>query len=839
MSSVIRPLRDDPDKYINPPGPGGIDPATLTLIATAVSAIAGVTQVALALLAPGPDITPLDGTTKQKIPDLFPQTFIFGEARLRGLLVWSRDVAPDNEVDPQGVGSEGEFRDLHINVLLGNATPDYPMDSLQKVWIDSEEIPLRRVTGTGAEGPSRSQAGADRDWDLVGKGIALGRIWVREHLDGTHKPILPIDISHNRNSGTPIQWADDCQLLGRAWLEIVLRTHVNSRKKPATADEKLFDRYPNRLDFLVRGNRMKWPGQAMPVWTQNAAIHAYWFMRHSELGGLVEDEIHQADFQTSRMKSDEDIQYTEVQLPQAWVDAGYTRATKRYKSNGIYQTDQDPIQALRGFESAMAGHIFEGTDGLMHIRAGYRPTPVATLTAPEDLIDEFGTFSPGVEFSQRGTEFTMTLKQDVQNKNLPSPVTPIIDTPALKRDGIESVYDLGLQQFISDKIQAARVGVIRVKEINRATARFAYRAAPGEAFERLAWNPTDHLLLVDPTKRFSKPKEVVILRAAFDPQSDSLLLDIAEYDPTTHNDSLILPPIGLRDLDPLPRDDIFAPTGVVVDAKGIRQRDGAILLFAEFIWNTPDIVVLVSVEIRLRKQGEESWSIKSAELEGPFLFPLADAGIIEGDIVEYQIRFISNVNQSEWTPIQVFIVDGDLDPPPDPTGLAIIGIIGGFRISWTDIFEERHDYAYTAIQIRTSQTEAWRSHAIEVGPPYTEQGFSEPTFIFVRLRHVDRSGNYSAWRELSVRTLDAITGIQGIEGRGIRQIVRDDVQGILTVIFTDPAPWECLVEDTGNVLEYLDENPLANVALYRIRAKTAIAEGEPSNEALAVRYDQT
>ena len=837
MASIIRPIRDNPEKYVNPPGPGGIDPATLTLIATAVSAITGVAQVALSLLAPGADITPLDGTTKQKVPDLFPQTFIFGEARLRGLLVWSRDVAPDNENDPQDVGSEGEFRDLHINVLLGNATPDYPMDSLQKIWIDSEEIPLRRVTS--AEGPSRNQAGSDSDWDLVGKGVALGRIWIREHLDGTHKPILPIDISHNRNSGTPIQWTDDCQLLGRAWLEIVLRTHVNSRKKPATADEKLFDRYPNRLDFLVRGNQMKWPGQNTPKWTQNAAVHAYWFMRHKDLGGLQDAEIHQADFQASRMKSDEDVQYTAEQLPDDWVTAGYDRQTKRYKSNGVYQTDQDPVQTLRGFESAMAGHIFEGTDGLMHIRAGHRPAPIATLNAPEDLIEEFGTFSPGVEFSQRGTEFTMTLKQDAQNKNLPSPVTPIIDNPALKRDGIESVYDLGLQQFITDKVQAARVGVIRVKEINRATARFAYRAALGESFERLAWNPTDHLLLKDPTKRFSEPREVVILQVTFDPQSDSLLLAIAEYDPTTHDDSLILPPIGLRDLDPLPRDDLFQPVNVAVDAKGIRQKDGTVLLFAEFTWDAPDLVVLVSTEIRLRKQGEDSWHIKLADYEGPFLFPLADAGIIEDDVVEYQVRHVSNVDQSEWTPIQTFVVDGDLDPPPDPTGVAVIGIIGGFRLSWADIFEERHDYAYTAIQVRTSQAEAWRRHATEVGPPYTDQGFAEPTFVFIRLRHVDRSGNYSAWREVSVQTLDSTTGIQGIEGRGIREIIRDDTQGILTVVFTDPAPWECLVEDTGNVTEYLDENPLANVVAYRIRALTGIAESEPSEDVLAIRFDQT
>ena len=869
---------------------------TLILVAAVVGTLANVARLALTLLAPDPTLD-LDSPSTEEESDLLPYRWIMGRVRVRGLPVWSRDVDPP--------GSDGSrVRDLHQVIVLAEGQ----LDAIERVWVDSEEVEFTRsgthLTGTGK-------------WD--------NRFDLDEHFtaDGTGRiPTIDLSDKDNREATggavVPIQWTSEHQLRGVSYVYLRARSRVGSRRRGAEETaKKEWKRFPRNITFLVRGNKIITPFNTDPSiaeWTNNPAAWLWWFYRN--VLEMEVDDINLAAARAAFTRNAETVTYDASQLPDEYVDAGYSRATQRYACNGVYRETDDNQETEAEIIRAMAGHVTD-YNGQTYMYAGARRTPVATLTAPTDLVDRLGTFSPGVALQARGNTFTMQLRQSAQHSYTAQPVKDFVDTQARDRDGRQYTIDLGVARFVNDKIQAARIMAIIAKETARATAAFGYRVKPGPNFERLAWKGGDHLLLTDPGLGFTD-KEVVIQKISLD-KNLSVVLELSEFDANTYDDTLVLPNLQARDLTFGDHTIPPVPTNIIADVLARRQKDGTASLFMQFSWDERHPTRVESTNVRIREVGSPSitldydqkgllflaggyalstgpantdnvdswqdaaniqrviaifldtsavdqgavlatiepgstltlsfgggtvifevasvttsppnslmgiftfngtvasvtpgpdpfptgtnvpiviavalpsdqgdWFVLSTLDNGPFLIPLANTTLIQGDSAQYQLQHVSPSGEpSDWTTVVEITLDGDLDPPPNPTGEETTPLNGGYAVKWTRPVDAQGnplgDYAYTLIEQRPYVNNAGVGNFEPVAEDNTTLfnriGLTAQT-LELRLSHFDRSGNQSGYTTATVEVLAPIT--VGNDGVSYRELT------IFRVVDAgDPAP---------------------------------------------------
>ena len=771
----------------------------LEIVLAAISATLTVVSTVVALLAPEPSVEAGNRSSEEE-SGFFPYRWIFGRARIRGLPVWHIDV------DPPGK----KFLDIHQVILIAEGS----IEEIERVWIGGEEITFTRSTVNANQ--------------LVGSGDWENKFWLWEHFrgDGTDLPRFNdasspeyIDLSDRDNRNSQILWTDDHRLEGISWVHFHAKSDVGKKIKPTRQDRKQWKQFPRDLDFLVKGSKLTWLGSPVPTWTENPTEILSWFyLNRLE---MIEDQISMTSFTASQAKCEEPITYTDVQLPDEYVDAGFDRITKRYTCNGIYQDTDDnqdiEIQIVR----AMAGRVID-FNGQTHILAGARPAPVGSVNAPEDLVGKYGTFSPGVALQSRGNAFSMRLAQSAQDDFTPQPVSDYEDMPAQNRDKSRLVLDLGVSRFINNRIQGARVLAIQAREIARGTAAFGYRVNPGPNFERLAWMAGDHVLLNDPGIGLTS-LECVIDKASVD-KDLSLVLELVEYDTNTHDDTLVAPALQPRLVDfGVPSSEVPLPSNVVVTSEARVQGDGFTLLYLRASWLVHNSSIVTGSDFRIRKIGqtqESEWIPISTLEDPPLIVPLLDTLLVAGNIAEYQLRHVSpNYNTSEWTPIRTIVITGDSGNPINPTDVRVRGLPSSYEVTWE--YSADSDYSYTEIMHRiVSRSDPFTLVAKLNGSFHVQPAEAEETYE-VQVTHFDLSGNASSSIVVAVTTSQSEDGIIRVE--------RDPTTGVIQIIY-GTANWQVLVANTGNTTRtYQDTGLMADMLRnYRVSAINAVGTGPPS-----------
>ena len=787
---------------------------TIAIIAATITVISTV----LTLLASGPDID-ASGRATEEESGLLSFRYIFGRARVRGMPVWTRDARPDKD-----------HTDLHQAIILGEG----PMEEIEKVWVGAREVSFNRTVN--------STTGIAT---LTGTGEWSGRFWAYEHFkaDGTqllsNDPAISLDYEVQdkgfKKGATPIQWTDQHKLNGISWVHFHARSVVGKRAKPKTQDQKVWKRYPRELEFQVKGLKITWPGQTTPIWTDNPANWLYWFWKNRV--GMEDADINITAYEAARSKCDESITYTAAQIPDTWKDAGYTRTTNRYSCNGVYLETDDTETIERQIVRSMAGRVVD-YNGETYMFAGARRTPVATLTAPEDLVERFATFSPGVSLQQRGNHFQMQLSQSAQDDYTPEPLADYVDTYAFERDQHWYDTDFGQARFINDKIQGARILSIMAREVARSTASYGYRVTPGDNFERYTWKPSDHLLLVDPDLGIQPgaSQEVVIDKISYDTDG-SLIVEVTEYDPITHDDTLVLPPLSARTIDWGVLGDIPEPTGVSVGVRLRQQPDGPTIVLLHVLWIDINPAIVAETQFRVREKDpsdqigvpdtddaeDERFFTFSTDDSPPWSIPLGATTLAPGDTAVWQMRHVApDGSYSEWTTLAELLLEGDAIAPGDPASATITPLPSAWHVEWD--YPSDSDYSYTEIEAREAGVGAAFAVVADTdGSGHTQPAESEEMYE-VRIRHVDLSGNQSNYSSvLSVTTLTAIAGIINT--------YRNQTTGEVTFVYSD-FNWSTLVADTGSTDTQHRTTGLEPDSYhhYRVSAINSVGTGPPSND---------
>lgn len=495
------------------------------------------------------DIGGIDGQQRHTVRGaILRERWILGRARAAGHLVYYTE--------------ESDGDSVHMALDLGAA----PMDAVERIWVDGREVEgydgsdyeegrdyrfeatddggLRR--GASLQAPMRIR------FSLSGQDGDAGR-WLRNR-SATH------------DDG---RWSADHRLDGRAWMYVDLyQPHYGD-----DLDARFWTRLPN-IELLLRGLKFAWPGQATPAWTENAAAIYWWLLRHR--AGLPATAIDDASARAAIAICDETVA---SDLPPAY--AAYRAASIRYAANGVLYADDDLARVRAEIDYAMQGALVEQS-GVVHIRPGADRPTIGTIG--EHNIQQPLGFSPEPGLRDRINTASMSLAASREHDWLPLELPTYADAAAVSADGETRHVDLGRRAFVTDPVAAGRLLAVQMRRV-RAGATYSYRIVPSPDLSELSWLPGDRVLITDPVRGFTEiAAEIVRISRTPDWLLD---VDLVEVGTDTYSDSLVLPPLPVRALDPpTDRTPPRAPAGLTVTPSARIVADGTIRSQLEIAWTT-------------------------------------------------------------------------------------------------------------------------------------------------------------------------------------------------------------------------------------------------------------
>ena len=385
-----------------------------------------------------------------------PARWILGRARVGGVLVY----ATEEEDSPST---------LWMVLAIGEA----PMDRIERIWVGDEEIGISR-TAAGVITP------------VAGNRYA-GNLTVWEEFGGEGATGGPGPTALRAASGG--EWTTEHAGNGVAYAVVRI----------TQPSDPLWSGIPN-LNFLVRGLKITWPGQATATWTENAAALRWWFMRHRR--GIPE-----AAFDTASVTEAVAHCGGTVQVSRPSNDYADWPATEiRYAVNGVIESGESVESVEAGMDWCWQGWAVE-FDGIFHFRPGKDRNSVATITDADILA--LTACCPAPSLQSRLNAATMTIRQSAQHNWQGYAVPEVTDAAAAARDGVRLAKDLGSRRFVSSPSAADRI--IRTF-LRRAAASFraTYRLSPRDDFRWLLLKPTDTVLVTDSILGLSGWRAMVI-----------------------------------------------------------------------------------------------------------------------------------------------------------------------------------------------------------------------------------------------------------------------------------------------------------------------------------------
>ena len=397
------------------------------------------------------------GTEKRTVTQLVrsaisPVRWIIGRALTGGVVVFARTTTP-----ARGTGGESyAHADLHLAVVLGEG----PCDAIEELRIDGQRVQVERVQRTGA-----GQSGA---W-IVPRQATLygGRVLVAEYFaaDGEQGDSLWSACAADAGESDQPDWTPAHRLQGKSWVHVWIRQGRNRQNADGEFIEGIsdgikFEGIPE-IQFLIRGLRFTWPGQAAPVWTENAVAVRYWFL--STVRGIASALLDEATFARAFGTADETLEWPPFQE--------YPTSGLRYPVGGVIESDDDPRAIEQELDWAAQGGAPE-VAGRRVFTAGRTPVPTLELTDSEIESLEGGTISPPLE--RRVNRLACRLPQAAPQGF--EPLSLAYQNPEqLRRDGFPLTRDMGSRSLVTSphaclrnmakatRLYAGRVWTVRIR----------------------------------------------------------------------------------------------------------------------------------------------------------------------------------------------------------------------------------------------------------------------------------------------------------------------------------------------------------------------------------------
>ena len=629
------------------------------------------------LLAPKLDDLPSADTRQTVVAGVEAARWIVGRARTGGSLKFYEEVADGAEV------------------WLVYALSEGACDAIERVWIDSDLVELER-TGTRL----RPMAASDyRDKIVIYEYFAA---------DGTQGAEI---------AAACTEWTAQHRMVGVSWVAV----HLVQPDYGNDADDRFWARSP-QLQFLVRGLKLTWPGQAIPTWTESAAAIRYWFER--ERGGLPVSAFDEASVRAAHMLCSQDVT---VALPADLAD--YTATAPRYSANGIVTADMSATDVRTELDFAWQGWAAEKA-GVVYFRPG-ADRAVAWQLGPDDILSVDG-IRPALAIQDRVNAITMTLPASADHEYLEYDVPEVVDDDVLERDDHHYLpRDLGRRLFVAYPVAAQRLTGILLRR-GRASMTATIRITPGPLLERFGMVPSDWLSITLPEYGFAD--FVFLIRSAQVNPDLSMTLVLAEQRTGDYADTLDLPPYRPRDIAiPGPR-VVSDVAGLTLDEIAVQQLDGSVLVALVATYD-PRPVRRTELEMRVEGQTQVR-SVSSHGARAQF-----DA-VQAGQTVEVRARHVSSADiPGPWSAYVSRLVGGDLVAPDAAAGLALTTLAGGYRVDWSEAAARDYDHSEIWQSLGSDAFAAANLIARVSATTFERFGFDAEAEVHVWVRHVDRSGN--------------------------------------------------------------------------------------------------
>ena len=523
-----------------------------------------------------------------------PMRYILGKRRVEGSLVFAT-----------GIYRRGTDRDpayAWLIYVLGEGA----MEGIEEIYINGDILPFTRNGGhlTPSDGRYQRQAGAP---------APAIEIFEYFDADGTQgvdmrTPTAPAGRQYGNSRIGPWSSAPDARTLYyRDPIDAALGLY--SEPFPYSAEAKtwgtahrldglsyvgvkLFQNYYNvqdrnsrvwqkvpKIEFVVKGKKLTWPGQTTPKYTENPIAWLYWY--DTVRRGIPASRIDTPSFTESFNKCDEDVTIPLSRIPASHrylVNVqGTGRTTKRYFGGLEVLSGLDSAQFYSWIEGCCLGYRFQD-GGNIHYRVDY--DRASSLTVVQDDFVAAPQATPWPAVDERINDFNATLTQSQRN-GFNRDTVALRDASAVVRD--TKVLSLDVQvEGVYDEIVAARLLYIRLRHqrqslvitgtVGRVTGLNHLKALPGDA-----WTVTLPLYGV-----FGQKMEVIEIKKSFLDGTAEVRLKL--LDTGIYADTLVLPELTGRPVRFSEGRQAPDVTGLTASGYVVTQSDGSRLNHMAASW---------------------------------------------------------------------------------------------------------------------------------------------------------------------------------------------------------------------------------------------------------------
>lgn len=795
-----------------------------------------------------------------------PAQWIMGRRRVGGVLCFMHVNSPDtDDQDDGGVFLSYPNNDVyaHMVFVLGKGA----MESVEGMWIDGTYVALewrsRGHTPQRGYQPGETPSGSIRDVPgyLVPSAtegpasIYRQKVWVKPYLnaDGVLAPELHANTTVPQGNAadgrlkvladftpkapadqSPVEkaWGSDRAMHDLAYVYVIIRRPDYISGGRLKIERNPFSGGFPELQFLAKGNRITWPGQLTPAWTENAAAWRHWVMtaQPTDNWRYIDPRlIDAASFASALASSAENPM--EV-LPEQFAD--YPTDDIRFAANGILRADDDQEAIFDALDFAWQGAVVYHA-GRYYFRPGV-DRGVQRIIHPQDLAGPIGVLA-APPLQNRVNAVTLQLDQSKEHDWAETPLNDYEDLAAQRLDGYDDVdadgnpirvpvrlnKDLGRAAFVNSPIRGAAIMGIQLKRARLYQQYTVPLFFPDDNLadvqEKLALKALDVIQVAsDPEHGFTN-KLMRIISAETSTQGGlAKVLHCEEYDPTIYDDEVVLPP--LKDRTPhLPEIDVFGPPQqVTVQAETEEREDCSLAHFLAFAWFPQH----AWTEIAIRPQAS------------PHTDPDFTSHVVVGNaaripitpgVWEYRLRHLADANLSNpsaWTAVRAVTVAPDTRVV-DAAATTCTPLPGGFALVWPVVTDPC--YERTEVEMTPENRDDWDVVGTIHGSVFLKLDMGARKTVRLRLRHFARGtglpGSYSP--EETCTTGETCEG---------GKIVSVDTSGdLLNLLFT-AGPWALCAANIAGLSSLLSGLPgLTPGATYnfRIRAVNAVGVSAPSN----------
>lgn len=537
-------------------GAGAIGLSTATLFGSAIiggAVLYGGLALAATLLAPKPpSYSTYDSNLKTTIRSgVVAARWVIGRARSAGVLAY---ILEPDDTD----------HDLHLILLLAEGE----VEGIERVWLNGDILEWQSGSASSSKDSVMPNFKAAEPPETS---KFHGRISMTPYYNG-----IPDGAAISAVSGSG--WTNAHKLTGKAAIHIKLN-------QASVDGDRVFTSIPN-FEFLIKGLKIKWPGQAVPKWTDNAAALRYWWL--TERRAVPDSAINKAAFKAAYDYCGANI---DNELPAETYGIEYPASSRRYTINGVVQASDDHAQVEAEMDFAWAGNVIEA-GGQHYFRPGRddnvgRPIPKIDHT---DIISRL-SIQPAPALSDRLNAATMRLAQSSVTQFQEAGVPEFVDEDGVDRDGGRLPKDLGVRAFVCCPSAAGRLLAVMVRRA-RAFKRYEIVITPGDDLQRLELMPSDLVMYNDGDLGIDNVRCVVVAKQQ---NADySLTLTLEQQLAGTHADSVVLPPLHGRGRiaarsKPLP------PTGVKAVSEVEVAADNTAQSLIKVSWNASPHTAIVDI----------------------------------------------------------------------------------------------------------------------------------------------------------------------------------------------------------------------------------------------------